>query len=661
MEALRDMLEKNESNEGLDKEISIMLSEKNLSGLKNSMGLVWDRQAKMQEIMSTIEDSATAKQNKYIVEMNKVSKELKKSIHDCMLQIETQKKKLIVIHELFKKRLKSKEEGSNLEDKNLRDAVEMLLEERSGGIRLNDSKKEKEEDSEYHSFEEDPEELKNVQNTFFNKILDDGNQMEKQQIGEDEENENDLTIIKMIAEESTIQDESQSRTQEVKKREKSLLLKSDSKKSGKQPKPKLDALYSIGRKSIECLADTIQFESIRNLITKNPAFVKFEVQSGPERREKMPVYRDPSKTINAWSILKHNLGKDFSRITMPVYVNEPYSMLHRVTEYVHYQECFRTANRTDDQYLRAGYILAGFFILYAHTINRIKKPFNPLLGETFEYIDNDLRVLVELISHHPPVCSFHAECSDFILEGFFSLIIKFGYKGFQINPTGDLKIFLKRTKEKFTILRPVANIHNYILGTMYIWHSGDLIVKNEDTGDTAIMYLKPKGWTSRVDYEAEGKIVDKSGKTHYSLYGRWDSFASAIDIETQKEITLVTKKPDVPNYEQQYYFSKFAIGLNHLTKPMLLKLPPTDTRLRPDQRAYEHGDLTIASEEKHKLEEAQRARRREREASLEEYNPLWFDVFIENNKIIKTEYKGGYWEARETGKWPPNMPNLFDN
>jgi hypothetical protein len=31
------------------------------------------------------------------------------------------------------------------------------------------------------------------------------------------------------------------------------------------------------------------------------------------------------------------------------------------------------------------------------------KPFNPLLGETYEYVDDNIEVITEQVSHHPPV------------------------------------------------------------------------------------------------------------------------------------------------------------------------------------------------------------------------------------------------------------------
>lgn len=57
------------------------------------------------------------------------------------------------------------------------------------------------------------------------------------------------------------------------------------------------------------------------------------------------------------------------------------------------------------------------------------------------------------------------------------------------------------------------------------------------------------------------------------------------------------------------------MNLNNLTQDMLPKLPPTDSRLRTDQRAYEYGDVDLAASEKNRLEEAQRTRRKEEEKS----------------------------------------------
>ena len=62
-----------------------------------------------------------------------------------------------------------------------------------------------------------------------------------------------------------------------------------------------------------------------------------------------------------------------------------------------------------------------------------------------------------------------------------------------------------------------------------------------------------------------------------------------------------------------YGFNKFTVNLNYLDDEMKQYLPPTDTRFRPDQRLYEAFKIEEAETEKYRLEEKQRATRKEKE------------------------------------------------
>lgn len=50
--------------------------------------------------------------------------------------------------------------------------------------------------------------------------------------------------------------------------------------------------------------------------------------------------------------------------------------------------------------------------------------------------------------------------------------------------------------------------------------------------------------------------------------------------------------------------------LNHLNKENLAAIAPTDSRLRPDQRALEYRNIEVAASEKNRVEEKQRAKRK---------------------------------------------------
>lgn len=63
-------------------------------------------------------------------------------------------------------------------------------------------------------------------------------------------------------------------------------------------------------------------------------------------------------------------------------------------------------------------ISKGFAVsALASNWERLGKPFNPLLGETYEYQNDDFRIVCEQVSHHPPVSAFHADSSHFKFYG----------------------------------------------------------------------------------------------------------------------------------------------------------------------------------------------------------------------------------------------------
>lgn len=83
----------------------------------------------------------------------------------------------------------------------------------------------------------------------------------------------------------------------------------------------------------------------------------------------------------------------------------------------------------------------------------------------------------------------------------------------------------------------------------------------------------------------------------------------------------------------------------------------------------ELGKWDDANTAKGKLEEKQRAKRREREAEAvlakregrlyEDYKPVWFEkVYDEMSDLEIHVYKGGYWEAKEKQDWSI-CPDIF--
>lgn len=106
-------------------------------------------------------------------------------------------------------------------------------------------------------------------------------------------------------------------------------------------------------------------------------------------------------------------GKDLSTVSMPIALNEPLNLLQKLCEELEYYSLLEQAaiSRTN---LERIVLVAGFCVSgYASTISRAgRKPFNPMLGETFEYtrLDKGLSFIAEKVCHYPPIMAYIYTC-----------------------------------------------------------------------------------------------------------------------------------------------------------------------------------------------------------------------------------------------------------
>lgn len=82
-------------------------------------------------------------------------------------------------------------------------------------------------------------------------------------------------------------------------------------------------------------------------------------------------------------------------------------MLQKICEMMRYDFLLQKASEQSDTLLRLIYVSAFTIAQYAGTQFRLTKPFNPLLGETFEYKTKDWKYISEQVSHHPPISAAH--------------------------------------------------------------------------------------------------------------------------------------------------------------------------------------------------------------------------------------------------------------
>ncbi|XP_035021612.1 oxysterol-binding protein 2 isoform X1 [Hippoglossus stenolepis] len=414
----------------------------------------------------------------------------------------------------------------------------------------------------------------------------------------------------------------------------------------------------------------------------------------PRRQRRTHIPDKPNYSLNLWSIMKNCIGKELSKIPMPVNFNEPLSMLQRLTEDLEYHELLDKAARCDSSLEQMCLVAAFSVSSYSTTVHRTAKPFNPLLGETYE-LDRleefGYRSLCEQVSHHPPAAAHHVISKQgWTLWQEITIASKFRGKYLSIMPLGAIHLHFHSSGNHYVWRKVTSTVHNIIVGKLWIDQSGDIEIVNHRTKETCQLKFSPYSYFSRdVPRKVTGVVSDSGGQAHYILSGTWDDkMESAKIVQSsrggsgsegkQKTVyqtlspKLLWKKYPLPeNAENMYYFSALALTLNELEDGVGL----TDSRLRPDQRLMEEGRWDEANSEKQRLEEKQRAVRRRREAEAsdalddecdydsgreyEGYQPLWFhqrrnSITGETNFV----YKGGYWETKERQDW--NMsPDIF--
>jgi hypothetical protein len=152
----------------------------------------------------------------------------------------------------------------------------------------------------------------------------------------------------------------------------------------------------------------------------------------------------PNVKISIWKILKDSVGKDLSKLAVPVYFNEPISMLQKVSEVMEYESLVMKAAKEKDPAIRMLYIAAFGVAQYHCSSCRMNKPFNPILGETFEYEKpGEYRYIAEQVSHHPPISVGHAENEHYEIWMNTFMKSQFWGKSMEVKPLGLIHIKLK--------------------------------------------------------------------------------------------------------------------------------------------------------------------------------------------------------------------------
>ncbi|XP_022251437.1 oxysterol-binding protein-related protein 8-like [Limulus polyphemus] len=282
-----------------------------------------------------------------------------------------------------------------------------------------------------------------------------------------------------------------------------------------------------------------------------------------------------------------------------------------------------SAVQDDDPFTRMKTVIQWYLSGFYKKPKGLKKPYNPILGETFrccwKNTERDSRTfyIAEQVSHHPPVSAFYVtnRKDGFCISG--SILAKSKFYGNSLSAIldGTACLTLLTRGEDYLITMPYAHCKGILVGTLTMELGGKVTITCEKTGyQTELEFkLRPFLGGPELCNLVSGKI--KLGKeTLATIEGHWDAVIYFKDNRIEEEHILWNPTPEVR-----------ARRLTRYTVPLELQDNYESERLwHKVSEAIAQGDQMAATEEKTVLEKAQRQAAKEKQIKMEKWCPRNF-------------------------------------
>ncbi|KAK0165320.1 hypothetical protein PV328_003842 [Microctonus aethiopoides] len=332
--------------------------------------------------------------------------------------------------------------------------------------------------------------------------------------------------------------------------------------------------------------------------------------------------QDEQKSL-IWFLLKQvRPGMDLSKVVLPTFILEPRSFLEKLADSYYHADLLSKAVLEDDAFTRMKGVVKWYLSGFYKKPQGLKKPYNPLLGETFRCYwqhPNGSRTfyLAEQISHHPPISGFYVTNRQ---DGFTissTIIAKSKFYGNSTSAVldGTAVLTMLPRGEDYTMTIPYAHCKGIVMGTLSMELGGKVNIICEKTGYHTELEFKLKPFLGGSDQmnQVVGRI--KLGKeTLANICGYWDGQIIMTDKRTGQETVLFNPTPEV----RRERLKKYTVPIDHQSEWESQKLWLAVTQ------AINRDDQVAATEAKTALEEAQRERAKERKLNNQEWIPKYF-------------------------------------
>mmetsp|Transcript_8283 Transcript_8283/g.13853 ORF Transcript_8283/g.13853 Transcript_8283/m.13853 type:complete len:207 (+) Transcript_8283:2072-2692(+) len=189
---------------------------------------------------------------------------------------------------------------------------------------------------------------------------------------------------------------------------------------------------------------------------------------------------------------------------------------------------------------------------------RKRKPFNPMLGETYELVTDKFRLICEKVMHTPKqIVTFELEGANYLVKGFNRPLPKFRLNGgrgmMEIAQGGTFDIYFKKYDEWISVAKPKILAKNLIIGSLYIELEGQGLAVSNKGAHTFKFGFHPK--SSGKQSSVSGVALDQHGVEKFKMSGSYLDQIKLKDLSSGEE-ELVWSEPElVPEAHLQYFYN----------------------------------------------------------------------------------------------------------
>ncbi|KAM9806615.1 oxysterol-binding protein-related protein 10-like [Syngnathus typhle] len=364
---------------------------------------------------------------------------------------------------------------------------------------------------------------------------------------------------------------------------------------------------------------------------------------------------DEQRSIILHLLSQLKLGMDLTKVVLPTFILEKRSLLEMYANFMAHPDIFlsiTTGSTSEERIIRfVEYYLTGFHEGRKGAV--AKKPYNPILGETFHCtwcVPRDcvrslrassctapksavttsnssqrgtescsgvkpdsyqIRFVAEQVSHHPPVSGFYYECKEKGMCVNTHVWTKSKFLGMSVGVSmvGEGVLHLLEHDEEYVFTLPCAYARS-ILAVPWVELGGKVTISCAKTGYSATVTFHTKPFyggkvhrvTAEVKHNQTGNVVCK-------VQGEWNGVLEFTYSNGESKVIDTSKLPVIKK-----------------------RIRPIEKQEQNEsRRLWQHvtaslraGRMDEAAEHKQRLEERQRSEDKQRAATKTPWKPKYF-------------------------------------